>query len=135
MITGVSDIWEKERKFYFVVVNSNTPSDQAESSTSCYRVTTLYIHALHTTNLHLVSIRQCPILGVSDIGSVRYWECPIKLATSTKEGHHIKWWTASQEAHSKRAQLTPGLSVGVLCLFRSMFIYMFVSLCHARGVH
>ena len=26
-------------------MNSNTPSDQAESSTSCYRVTTLYIHA------------------------------------------------------------------------------------------
>ena len=52
----------KQRKFYFVTVNSNTLSDQAESSTSCYRVTTLYIHALDTRNLCLVSLRQCPIL-------------------------------------------------------------------------
>ena len=46
-VMGVSDIREKQRTFYFVR-NSNTPSDQAESSTSCYRVTTLYIHALDT---------------------------------------------------------------------------------------
>ena len=43
------------------------------------------------------------------------------LATSVKEGHHNKWWTASREAHSKRAVLTSGLSVGMfvpiyLCL-------------------
>ena len=50
-------IQEKQRKFYFVTVNSNTPSDQAESSTSCYRVTTLYIPA---KNLPLVFVRQCP---------------------------------------------------------------------------
>ena len=62
-LMGVSDIREKQRKFYFVTVNSNTPSDQAESSRSCYRVTTLYIHALDTRNLRLVSVRQCPILG------------------------------------------------------------------------
>ena len=63
-LMGVSDIVrEKQQKFYFVTVNSNTPSDQAESSTSCYRVTTLYIHALDTRNLRLVSVRQCPILG------------------------------------------------------------------------
>ena len=47
-LMGVSDIRKKQRKFYFVNVNSNTPSDQAESSTSCYRVTTLYIHTLGT---------------------------------------------------------------------------------------
>ena len=62
-LMGVSDIREKQRKFYFVTVNINTPSDQAESSTSCYRVTTLYIHALDARNLRLVSVRQCPILG------------------------------------------------------------------------
>ena len=47
-LMGVSDIQEKQREFYFVTVNSNTPSDQAECSTSCYRVTTFYIHALET---------------------------------------------------------------------------------------
>ena len=35
------------------------------------------------------------------------------LATSVKEGHHNEWWTASREAHSKRAELTSGLSVGM----------------------
>ncbi len=62
-LIGVSDIREKQRKFYFVAVNSNKPSDQAEFSRSCYRVTTLYIHALDTRNIPLVSVRQCPILG------------------------------------------------------------------------
>ena len=62
-LMGVSDVREKQRKFYFVTVNSNTPSDQAESSTSCYRVTTLYIHVLDTRNLRLVSVRQCPLAG------------------------------------------------------------------------
>ena len=47
-LMAVSDIREKQRKFYFVTVNSNTPRDQAESTTSCYRVTVLYIHALDT---------------------------------------------------------------------------------------
>ena len=32
---------ERQRKFYFVTMNSNTPSDQAESSTSCF-------YALHS---------------------------------------------------------------------------------------
>ena len=42
----------------------------------------------------------------------------LKLATSVKEGHHIKWWTASREAYSIRAELTSGLSVGMsLCLY------------------
>ena len=44
---------------------------------------------------------------------------------------HNKWWTALREAHSKRAELTSGLSVGMsLCLF----VCLFVSMCHARGV-
>ena len=63
-LMGVSDIQEKQRKFYFVTVNSNTSSNEAESSTSCYRVTTLYIHALDTRNLCLVFVRQCPILAL-----------------------------------------------------------------------
>ena len=61
-LMGVSDRREKQRKFYFVTVNSNAPSDQAESSTSRYRVN---MHVLDTRNLRFVSnsIRQCPILG------------------------------------------------------------------------
>ena len=38
----------KAAEVQFVTVNSNTPGDQAESSMSCYRVITLYIHALDT---------------------------------------------------------------------------------------
>ena len=37
-----------------------------------------------------------------------------------KEEHHNEWWNASREAHSKRAELTSGLSVG-------MFLPMFVT--------
>ncbi len=59
----VSHIREK-RKFHFVAKNSNTPNDQAQSSTSCYRVTTLYIRAVDTRNLFMVFT--CHV--VSDIG-------------------------------------------------------------------
>ena len=52
-----------------------------------------------------------------------------------KEGHHNEWWTASREAHSKRAELTSGMSVGMsLSIYLSMFVCLFVSVCHARGV-
>ena len=45
------------------------------------------------------------------------------LATSIKEGHHNKWWTASREAYSKRAELTSGLSVGMsLCTYLSIYV-------------
>ena len=54
---------EKQQKFYFVTVNSNMTSDQAESSTSCYHLTTLYIYALDMRNHRLVFVCQCPILG------------------------------------------------------------------------
>ena len=49
-LMGESDIREKQRKFNFVDAKSNTLSDQDEStsSLSCYRVTTLYIHATDT---------------------------------------------------------------------------------------
>ena len=57
-LMGMSDVCEKQRKF---TINSNMPSDQAESSTLCYY--SLYIHALDTRNLCLVSVCQCPILG------------------------------------------------------------------------
>ena len=35
------------------------------------------------------------------------------LSYERKEGHHNEWWTASREAHSKWAELTSGLSVGM----------------------
>ena len=38
------------------------------------------------------------------------------------------WWTASREAHSKRAELTSGLSVGMsLSIYLSMFVCKRVS--------
>ena len=37
----------------------------------------------------------------------------ILISYERKEGHHNKWWTASREAHSKRVELTSGLSVGM----------------------
>ena len=56
---------EQQRKFNFVTVNNNTPSDQAESSMSCYRMTTLYTHALETRNLPLVSVlRRCQNIDI-----------------------------------------------------------------------
>ena len=35
------------------------------------------------------------------------------ISYERKEGHHNEWWTALREAHSKRAELTSGLSVGM----------------------
>ena len=50
------------------------------------------------------------------------------LATSV---HYIRWWTASREAYSRRAELTPGLSVGMsLCAYLPMFVGIF----YTRGV-
>ena len=54
----------------------------------------------------------------------------LSLSYKRKEGHHNEWWTASREAHSKRVELTSGLSVGMsvhLCLFLSMFVCKRVS--------
>ncbi len=50
-LMGVSHILGKTAKFYFVTMNSNTSSDQAEFSTSCYHVTTLYINLLDTRSV------------------------------------------------------------------------------------
>ena len=50
------------------------------------------------------------------------------ISYERKEGHHNEWWTASREAHSKRAELTSGLSVGMsLSMFLSMFVCKRVS--------
>ena len=50
------------------------------------------------------------------------------LSYERKEGHHNEWWTASREAHSKRVELTSGLSVGMsLSMFLSMFVCKRVS--------
>ena len=38
------------------------------------------------------------------------------LSYERKEGHHNKWWTASREAHSKRAELT-SVCLSVCCMF------------------
>ena len=56
------------------------------------------------------------------------WYCTVDYyATSVKEGHHNEWWTASREAHSKRAELTSGLSVSMsLCLFVFTYLSMYV---------
>ena len=44
-----------------------------------------------------------------------------------KEGHHNEWWTASREAHSKRAELTSGMSVGMsLSIYLSIYVCLFV---------
>ena len=61
------------------------------------------------------------------------------ISYERKEGHHNKWWTASREAHSKRAELTSGLSVGMfvpmfVTIYVCNYLCLFVSVCHARGV-
>ena len=63
-LMGVSDIREKQRKFYFVTVNSNTSRDQAGSSMSCY-------YSLHSCLRYKKSSSGFR-MPVSDIG-----ECPI----------------------------------------------------------
>ena len=47
------------------------------------------------------------------------------ISYERKEVHHNEWWTASREAHSKRVELTSGLSVG---MFVPMFVTMFVTI-------
>ena len=47
------------------------------------------------------------------------------LSYERKEEHHNEWWTASREAHSKRAELTSGLSVG---MFVPMFVTIYLSI-------
>ena len=43
------------------------------------------------------------------------------------KGHQNKWWTASREAYSKRAELTSGLSVRMsLCTYVCLFVPIFV---------
>ena len=57
------------------------------------------------------------------------------ISYERKEGHHNEWWTASREAHSKRAELTSGLSVGMFVpIYVSIYLCLFVSVCRARGV-
>ena len=53
--------------------------------------------------------------------------------TSVNKGHHNKWLTASREAHSKRAELTSGLSVGMyLCTYICLFISVW-GVCQAKS--
>ena len=49
------------------------------------------------------------------------------ISYERKEGHHNEWWNASREAHSKRAELTSGLSVGMFVpMFVTIYLSMFV---------